>query len=69
MKIDELNKKIVEVVAPLNCLNIGAYPEFVSKDKRYKCPIIKACSNYLTKNSDMLKTHISILHTKFTSFK
>lgn len=68
MKIDELNKKIVEVVAPPNYLNI-ACPEFVEKDKRYKCPIINACSSYTTKNSDMLKTHISILHSKFTSFK
>lgn len=67
MKINELDKKIVEVTYPLNSLPI-VYPKFVAKELRYKCPIIYACPKFTTKNCDMLKTHIAILHSKISNF-
>lgn len=59
MKIDEINKKIVEVAAQDQFI-VKSYPQFIPKNKRFKCSMAN-CS-YTGITEDLLKTHISILH-------
>lgn len=61
MKTDEINKKIIEVDSQ-DDLNIDSYPQFVPKNKRYKC---SAPCNYTCITEHMLMSHISILHSNF----
>jgi hypothetical protein len=58
MKTDEINKKIVEVALEDN-LKIDSYPQFISKNIRYKCSI--PCT-YTCITEHMLKSHILIIH-------
>jgi len=59
MKIDELNKKVIEVT-PQDNLNMSLYPKYIPKNKLYKCSVV-SCT-YTGVSEDMLKEHISILH-------
>lgn len=65
MKIDDINKKIVEV-APQNHQKIKLYPQFIPKNKRYKCSML-SCP-YTAVTEDMLKTHILTLHSVLKSY-
>lgn len=65
MKIDELNKKIVEVT-PDNNFNSGIFPQFIPKNLRFKCSIPLCC--YIGQTEVMLKTHISILHSAYQDY-
>lgn len=65
MKIDDINKKIVEV-APQNHHTIHLYPQFIPKNKRYKCSMFSCL--YIAVTEDMLKTHILTLHTAIKSY-
>lgn len=62
MRIDELNKKIVEV-APRDEFNVSQFPPFIPKNIRYKCSVT-SCT-YIGMTQDMLKKHISILHPDY----
>lgn len=59
IKVDELNKKIVEV-APREELNMELYPRLIPENERYKCSA-RNCK-YIGLCFLMLKKHISVLH-------
>jgi hypothetical protein len=65
MKRDELDKKIVEV-APDDHFKTEIFPQFVPKNMRYKCSI--PLCNYTGMTEEMLKSHISILHSTYQCY-
>ncbi|XP_026811622.1 uncharacterized protein LOC113552843 isoform X4 [Rhopalosiphum maidis] len=65
MKRDELDKKIVEV-APDDNFKTEIFPQFVPKNMRYKCSI--PLCNYTGMTEEMLKSHISILHSTYQCY-